>query len=159
VEPPSDKIEYTITQNRLQLNCLFQYRFLKGKTDNNFAPYLALGPSFYYRLKSSFAGDLTLSSQTTIPTLDTSENYKTFGLGIIAAAGLKYKVGGIYLTADVRYIHGLNNIVQEKNRFKKTAVNQSLQDAGYVDNDMTVSQSMVNFGIIIPYFNPKKMIK
>jgi hypothetical protein len=158
-EESGDKMEYTLTHSRLQLNALFQYRFLNGKINEKLAPYIALGPSLYYTLSSTFSGDLTLSSQTTIPSLSTKENYKALGYGVVAALGVKYKVGGIYLTADVRHIYGLNNIVKEDNRFKRTPVNQVLQDAGYIDNDFTLSQSMLNIGLIIPYFNPKKLIR
>ncbi|HEY0655771.1 MAG TPA: porin family protein [Chryseosolibacter sp.] len=158
-EQNKDNMEYTLSHSRIQLNVLFQYRFLKGKVNETFAPYISVGPSLYYTLSSTFAGDLTLSSQTTIPSLSTKENYRALGYGVVASAGVKYKVGGIYLTADIRHIYGLNNIVNEDNRFKRTAVNQALQDAGYIDNDFTLSQSMLNIGMIIPYFKPKKLIR
>jgi hypothetical protein len=158
-EQAEDNLEYTIQHNRIQLNALFQYRFLKGKINETLAPYIAIGPSLYYTLSSTFSGDLTLSSQTTIPSLSTKENYMALGYGVVGAVGIKYKVGGIYITADVRHIYGLNNVVNENNRFKKTAVNETLQDAGYIDNDFTLSQSMLNVGLIIPYFKPKKLIR
>jgi hypothetical protein len=78
---------------------------------------------------------------------------------VIASAGVKYKVGSFYLTADIRYMRGLHNVVKTSNRFKQTSVNQQLWDAGYIDNDFVISQSMINLGLIVPYFKPKKLIK
>lgn len=157
--PAEDDMTYSIDHTRLQLNCLFQFRFLKGRVNETLAPYVSLGPSVYYLMNSTFSGDLTLTSQTTIPSLETTDNYKSLGFGVVGSAGLKYKIGSVYVTADVRYVYGLNNVVNPDSRYKKNDVNQTLWDAGYIDNDFKLSQSMINLGLIIPYFNPKKLIR
>jgi hypothetical protein len=108
---------------------------------------------------SDFGGDVTVTSQRTIPSFPTDENYKKIGIGVTASAGMKYKVGSFYLTADIRYTRGLHNVVKTDNRFKQTEVNQKLWDSGYIDNDFSISQTMVNIGVIVPHFKPKKLIK
>jgi hypothetical protein len=154
-----DNANFEIKQNRLNLNLMVQYRIAKNKFNKNLTPYVALGPSIYYLLGSTFGGDVTVTSQKTITAFDTQENYKKIGLGVTASAGIKYKVGSFYITADIRYTRGLNNIVKSSNRFKQTQTNQQLWDAGYMDNDFTISQSMLNLGVIVPHFKPKKLIK
>jgi outer membrane protein W len=155
----TDGTEFTIKQNRINLNLMVQYKFAKGKLNETLSPYVSLGPSLYYLAGSTFGGDVTVSSQRTIPSFKTDENYKKIGVGVIASAGVKYKVGSFYLTADIRYMRGLHNVVKTSNRFKQTSVNQQLWDAGYIDNDFVISQSMINLGLIVPYFKPKKLIK
>jgi hypothetical protein len=155
----NDRAEFTITQTRINANFLVQYKFTKGKLDKTLSPYIALGPSVGYLMNASFGGELIAGNQFTIPDISTKENYKALTYSIIAAAGLKYKVGAFYLTADVRYQRGLVNIVKKDNRYKATATNEQLWNYGYVDNDFTLNQSMINIGLIVPYFNPKKLIK
>lgn len=155
----TDRAEFTVTQNRLLLNLLVQYRFSKGKLDKTLAPYIAVGPSIGYLMNASFGGDLTVGNQITIPNIPTNENYKTLTYGVTAAAGVKYKVGAFYLTADIRYMRGLVNVVKKDNRYKPTPTNELLWNYGYIDNDFNLSQTMVNIGLIVPYFNPKKLIK
>jgi hypothetical protein len=155
----TDNTEFTVKQNRLNLNLLVQYKFAKGRLNETLSPYVSLGPSIYYLMGSEFGGDVTVSSQRTIPSFKTDENYKKIGLGVTASVGMKYKVGSFYLTADIRYTRGLHNVVKTDNRFKQTQVNQKLWDAGYIDNDFSISQTMVNLGVIVPHFKPKKLIK
>lgn len=158
-EQSNDRAEFTITQNRLLLNVLVQYRFTKGKLDKTLSPYIAIGPSIGYLMNASFGGDLTVGNQITIPDIPTKENYKTLTYAVAAAVGIKYKVGAFYLTADVRHMRGLANVVKEDNRYKPTATNELLWNYGYIDNDFTFSQTMVNIGLIVPHFIPKKLIK
>jgi hypothetical protein len=150
-----DKAEFTIKQSRAQVNILVQYKIGGGK----FSPYIAVGPGIGYLLSSSVSGDVTVGSQITIPSTKTEDNYKALTYSIIASAGIKYKVGSFYLTADLRYQRGIGNVVKKENRFKASKENQTLMYNGYVHNDFTISQSMVNFGLIVPFFKPKKMIK
>jgi opacity protein-like surface antigen len=151
----ADKVEFTIKQSHLQLNILIQYKM----KDSKLHPYISIGPGIGYLISSSVAGDVTVGSQVTIPTTETMENYKALSYSVIASAGVKYKVGSFYMTADIRYQRGFGNIVKKENRFKPTPENQQLLYNGFVHNDLSISQSMVNIGLIVPFFRPKKLIK
>lgn len=151
----TDQSQFDIKQNRIQLNILTQYKIGNSK----FSPYVALGPSIGYLMVSNFGGSVIVGSQLTIPTIKATENYKSIIFGVTGAVGAKYKVGSIYITGDIRYQYGLMNIVNTSNRFKPSALNEELQNYGYIDNDISVRQAMFNVGLIIPYFNPKKLIK
>lgn len=155
----TDRVEFTISQQRLQANFLVQYRYAGENWDKKLSPYVALGPSIGMLNGSTFGGDLIVGSQITIPDIDTKKNYKAITYSVIAAAGVKYKVGSFYLTADVRYQHGLVNIVNESNRYKRTPENIQLENYGYRDNDFRLSHSMINIGLIIPHFSPKKLMQ
>lgn len=160
-EPNTGELEHQIQQNRLVLNLMAQYKLGKLNTPRSkvFTPYIAFGPSVGYLMNSSFSGNTNVGEEKTGSSLNTTDNYQTLTFGLIVSGGVKLKVGGFYITADIRYQRGLMNIVNEKNRLVWTSENAELLDYGYVDNDFSVSQSMVNIGIIVPYFNPKKLIR
>lgn len=152
----TDRAEHRIDQTRLQTNLLLQYKI----KNNNASPFVAIGPSLSYLMASNFTGAITVKSELTGPSINTLENYRKIGFAVVAAAGMKFKIGGLYLTFDVRHQRGLNNVVNKKNRYALTETNKQLWSPyGYVDNDFVLNQSMFNIGIIYPYFNPKKLIK
>jgi hypothetical protein len=160
-EPSTGEVEHTIQQNRLVLNLMTQYKLGKLNTPRSkvFTPYIAFGPSVGYLMNSSFSGNTNVGEEKTGSSLNTTDNYQALTFGLIVSGGVKLKVGGFYITADVRYQRGLMNIVNTKNRLAWTSDNAELLDYGYTDNDFSVSQSMVHIGIIVPYFNPKKLIR
>jgi hypothetical protein len=151
----NDIASFDFAQTRVQLNLLMQYKIGKSK----FAPYVAVGPSVGYLMSSSFGGALTVGNLITIPTSTSKDSYRTLNYNVIAAAGIKYKVGGVYITGDIRYQYGLGNIVNKDNRFNRSEPSQTLMNYGYINNDFSLNQTMFNIGLIIPYFNPKKLIK
>lgn len=151
------KAEHKYVHTRILLNCLVQYKLGTSR----YTPYVTLGPSAGYLMSSSYDGVITFTQgRQKTGNVDNTENYKPINFSIIAGAGGKLKVGSIYLTADIRYQYGLGNIVDTKNRDANTEANNDLRfDYSYTNNDFSVSQAMVTFGIIYPYFNPKKLIK
>jgi hypothetical protein len=151
----TDKEELTHAQKRIQLNALVQYKL---RDESKLHPYVMLGPSISYLMASTISGDVSVG-QITLPSTNTIKHYKTINYAVIAGAGLKYKIGGIYVTADIRYQYGLMNIVNGKNRYSNTTENIELMNAGYVVNDYSLNQTMVNIGLIVPRFVPKKLIK
>lgn len=151
---------HTISQSRIQLNILVQYKLKKPvNIADGFIPYVAIGPSVSYLMNSSFDGNTNVGEEKTGSEFKTTENYKLVTLSVVGVAGLKLKVGSFYISADARFHYGLMNMVNEDNRLRWNAENIELLDYGYVDNDYTMSQSMFNLGIIFPKFNPKKLIK
>jgi hypothetical protein len=152
----NDNALFTIAHSRLQTNVMVKYKlFPKSK----FAPYVAIGPGFGYLLNSTTSGEVISGSQFTVPEISTKENYKALYLSAILSAGIKYQIGSVFATADIRYQRGLGNVVKSDNRYKPTDVNIELTNYGYVDNDYSINQAIFNVGIIVPYFKPKKLIK
>lgn len=147
---------HKIVHTRAQLNFLVQYKLGTGK----FNPYVFLGPSVGYLLSSSFDGLSQYEGVEVAGTVDNTQNYKPLNYSAIAGGGFKYKLGSIYVTADLRYQYGLFNVVENKNLNKQTPENILLQNSFlYKDNDFSIHQAMFHFGIIYPIFKPKKLIK
>lgn len=162
-EPNTGIALQTISQNRLQANILVHYKLENKEADgrrryqlaDKFIPYVGLGPSVAYLMASKFDGNTNVDELVTGPTEDNKDNYKPITLSAIALVGAKLRLGEFYITADIRYQYGIGNVVNGKNRYK----NQNVLDYGYVDNDFSLSQTMINIGLVLPHFHPKKLIK
>ncbi len=153
-------VDHTISQKRLQANFLVQYKLKETKSiADKFIPYVAAGPTVAYLMASQFAGNTNVDEEITGTPFDTRENYKPLTFALTAVAGVKFKVGGFYITGDFRFQYGFLNIVKKDNRLRWQGEAERLYDYGYVDNDFSLSQSMLNIGIIFPKFNPKKLIR
>jgi len=69
--------------------------------------------------------------------------------------GAKLKLGELYGTLDIRYQYGLNNVINPSSRTNS----EIAFDYQGQYNDYRMSNLMVNIGLLIPRFSPKKLIK
>lgn len=150
---------HKILRTVIQANLLTQYKL--GKSGANF--HVILGPSVGYLASSIFQGQFNIESKENITgqKVDNTVNYNRIMVSVIAGAGVKFKIGGIYLTADARFQYGLMNAVNTKQRYKwdTPELRDLATQYSYIDNDFSINQAMFNIGLIYPYFNPKKLIK
>ncbi len=149
-------LEGSVTQNWLDLNVLLQYKLAKEKKGKKsvFNPYVTLGPSASYLIGSTLQAVHTFKSGnvTSGPDLDVTTTVNTVVFSVVAGAGVKIKVGAIYLTGEVRYQHGLSNIT---NPAKRTNF-ESAFDYAYVPDDYTINNVSIMIGGSLPIFRPKK---
>lgn len=153
-EKKESSTTHLIKHNRIQLNALAQYKFAPyGK---NLTPYVAFGPSISYLLSADFEPLAMIESRDEFPEpTDITKSFKKIDVGLVVAAGARIKLGGIYLTGDVRYQYGLMNVATGKNRYWESGLSQSF----YTVSDFSMNQFMFNVGLSYPYFSPRKMIK
>lgn len=155
-DPNTGSQEQIISQTRIQLNALIQYRIEKEYLlADKFTPYVTLGPSVNYLLSSEFVGNTDADEPVTGTGIKNTDSYKRITFSVIAAAGVKFRFGGFYLAAELRHQYGFGNIVNTDNLYD----NKELLSYGYVDNDFKMSQTMFNLAFIFPRFHPKKLIK
>jgi hypothetical protein len=164
-------MHHKITQQRIQLNALSQfilgYKKAKGKYNNianrPITPYLVAGPAISYLYKSSFLGETTLESKDKITgaAINNTDRYNGLNLSLIVGGGIRYLIGNIYITAEIKYQYGFLNVVNSKNRYKETSpdINRIIHQYSYVDNDFTMRNGIFNVGIVKPIFKPKKLSK
>lgn len=148
------KFKGTLNQTWLDFNPMVQFKVNKSKT---LQTYLAFGPGISYRLKCalstpnfSWNGGQGANSG---PDVDNTSSYKLIVPSLIGAAGLKFKFGAIYLTAEGRVQYGL---VSPINSAKRTNV-ESVFAYNYTLTDYKPLTIMGNVGFIFPYFNPIKI--
>ena len=140
-------------QTWIDLNLLVQYKIKNGSLN----PYIGFGPGISYLVDSKNEMLTKVSGQGAVtgPKIDFKSSYKSFAYSAIVVVGAKYRFGAFYLTGDIRYQYGFNNVVNTSKRSNAEA----LRNYGYVPPNYRHNNLTVNIGIVIPYFNPKKLIK
>jgi hypothetical protein len=157
-------VTHKITQQRIQLNILAQYIIGNNESLNRkLTPYIFGGPAIAYLSSSSFTGEHAIESKDNVKgeTIDNTERYNPINVSLIAGAGARLKIGGLYISGDLRYQYGFFNVVNGDNRYKDNTTNMQklLWQYAYVDNDFSINQIVFNIGLIYPIFSPKKLIK
>lgn len=147
-------LEADFSQTRIDLNLLVQYKL----KDHYLNPYVSLGPAISYLLSASgqFQTQFpTIGTAVTGPSIDLKDSFESLDYALVASAGLKFKFGEVYLTADIRYKYGFANQIDEEARTNPEAA----FDFGTISNDFRQSNIMINLGFVYPYFNPKKLLR
>ena len=149
--------QFVISQSWLDLNAIVQYKF-----ENTLArqTYVGLGPGISYLLSSSnqpttFLGTGANGYTVTGPSIDDKKSYNSLVYSVAIVAGTKIRFGGLYGNLDVRYQIGLSNVV---NKSSRTNAELGFDYQGQY-NDYRMSNIMFNVGVLIPNFQPKKLIK
>lgn len=148
---------FAFKQSWLDLNGIVQYKF-----ENTVArqTYIGFGPGVSMLLSSSNQATTTIGTgankyTVTGPSVEDKESFNKFVYSVTLLAGAKLKVGELYLNADVRYQYGINNVV---NNATRTNPEIALDYQGRYNN-YRMSNFMINIGVLIPKFTPKKLIK
>jgi hypothetical protein len=142
-----------IKQTWLDLNLLMQYKLGKGALNS----YVSFGPNVGMLLGATNAAETKYATGqvTSGSPYDLKSTYNKFGFSLIAAAGIKYKFGAIYLTANARYQYGLTKVVNEEKRSNPDAT------FNYGSSPNIYKQQSIAFlvGFVYPIFSPKKINK
>ncbi|MEQ9300061.1 MAG: hypothetical protein RIF33_15925 [Cyclobacteriaceae bacterium] len=142
------------------------YRF------NKLYPYVFGGIGFNYLLSNAETAERgAVSTGANVDLVETGNrnqlNYSAFG-----GLGLKYRIGVDFMTLEFRYINGLTDIVDSKNRYpipttfesevgNNTTINNQRQDrlfkTGVVDDNFGINSLMVSIGFVKSIHSPKKL--
>ncbi|MDZ4715442.1 MAG: outer membrane beta-barrel protein [Cytophagales bacterium] len=146
--------EFVFTQNFLDLNVIGQYKF---KNTIALQTYVGGGPGISYLLSSSNQATTLLGNGFTVTGLsvDDINSYNKLLVSAMVVAGIKYKFGEVYVTAEARYQMGFTDVVKSSSR---TNPEIAFDYQGRY-NDYKINNFMLNLGVTIPYFKPKKLIK
>ena len=88
-----------------------------------------------------------------------------FNHNILAGLGVKYRFQYRYISFDLRYTLGLNNILNTKNQFdfgpggEQNDIRELVFRYGQVDNDFRLDNLSINFGYVYPLYRPRKIEK
>lgn len=156
-EDPSKAIsnqEFQFSQQYLDLNVIGQFKF---KNTINLQTYLGGGPGISYLLGSSNQATTLLGNGFTVTgsAVEDTDSYTKLLYSLNLVAGIKYKFGEVYLTAEARYQMGFTNVVNNETRTNdEVAFDYQGRYNDYRFNNMTLS-----IGIIYPHFKPLKLIR
>ncbi len=151
---PISNQEFQFSQDYLDLNIMGQYKF---KNTVDLQTYLGGGPGISYLLGSANQASTVLGNGFTVTgsSVDDTESYKKILLSLNLVAGLKYRFGAVYLTAEARYQIGFTNVVNPETR---TNPEIAFDYQGRY-NDYRVSNMTITLGVLYPHFKPLKLIR
>ncbi len=146
--------KFLFNQSYLDLNVIGQYKF---KNTVQTQTYLGIGPGISYLLGSSNQASTLLGNGFTVvgSSVDDTESYKKILYSLNMVAGVKYKFGEVYLTAEARYQLGFTNVINPPTR---TNAEIAFDYQGRY-NDYRFNNMSVSIGIIYPFFKPLKLIR
>jgi hypothetical protein len=152
-EPISNQ-EFIFSQQFLDLNVIAQYKL---KSSVTLQTYVGGGPGISYLLSSSNLANTVLGNDFTVTgnAVDDTESYNKLLVSLNLVAGIKYKFGEVYLTAEARYQMGFTNLVNQESR---TNPEIAFDYQGRY-NDYRINTMAVSIGIIYPHFKPLKLIR
>lgn len=146
--------EFQFSQQFLDLNVIGQYKF---KNTIQVQTYLGAGPGISYLLGSSNQASTVLGNGFTVTgsTVDDTESYNKLLFSVNMVAGIKYRFGELYVTAEARYQLGFTNLVNPSSR-----TNEEIAfDYQGRYNDYRVNNMTLCIGVIYPHFKPLKLIR
>jgi Outer membrane protein beta-barrel domain len=146
----------TTSTNYISFPLLVQYDLLKK--EGNLRPYVSAGisPNYLFAATKTPERKLTNNQPIESKSFDVVNEFEKFDLSILASAGIKYRFGGGFLVAEVRYRYGLLNV----NTAASTAINTEITwDYHYLDGLFKLNSLQITGGYIHNIFNPKKLNK
>lgn len=140
-----------INQTWMDLNLLVQYKLGKRALNS----YVSLGPSVGLLMNATNTAKTEFTNGQVIsgPPIDLKPTSNKVGFSLIGSAGVKYKFGAIYLTANLRYQLGLSKIVNDKKKSEPEAT----YDYALAPNVYTQQSTAFLVGFVLPIYKPKKL--
>lgn len=146
------------TQTWLSLPLTVQYKPLNSKSNFNqkFNPYVSGGVVIDYLLNAKITGEQVRDQQSSVQekTFEFKPSRNSINISLLAAVGIKLRVGGGYLVTEIRYLHGLTNISSKESAFKNQEITWELN---YADPVFKISSLGISAGYIQNIFKPKKL--
>lgn len=142
------------TQSFLDVNIIGQYKL---KSDVNIQTYVGAGPGFSYLLSSSNEASTLLGNGFTVTgsAVDDTESYNKILISATLVAGVKYRFGEVYVTAEARYQMGFTNMINTSARTNP----EIAYDYQERYNDYRINTMQICIGVIYPHFKPLKLIR
>ncbi len=156
---PSIEGEFTTnashTLNYVSIPLLLQYDLINPESKKPIHPFVSLGIAPNYLFSASAIPDRKLTGNQPLESksYDTKSNYEKIDLNILAALGLKYRFGGGYIQAEVRYRYGLFNTSDPSLSYKTSEMNWNYH---YTDGIFKLNSLQFTLGYAHNVFNPKK---
>jgi hypothetical protein len=152
--PLLNEFEGIETHTRIALPITLEYRIMDKKLN----PYVALGVSTAFLIKSEILAEKTRAGQAGVPekTAELNPQRENINISALAAAGIKLPVGPGFLVFELRYAHGLTNVSTPETAY----ANQALAlDYGYSDSVFKLSSLSLAGSFIFNKFNPQKLTR
>jgi Outer membrane protein beta-barrel domain len=150
------KTESIYKQTWLDINLIAQYEISRNAS-NTFITYAGIGPGVSLSLSQKNQITTTGLSNSTVSgaDIDVKDSFRTAFYSVAVTGGFKYRIGAIYVHAELRYQQGFTNIVNEDTR---TNLEATLDYSSQI-NDFTLGTLTGAIGVSYPFFKPIKIRK
>ena len=151
---PTDYIEYAAhhknTISYLEFPLIMRMEFGNG----TIKPFVSLGLVYGYRLNATkkmeytvtrYNGSSPIPYENSTVYSDNSDSYIHSRLAVAPGIGFFYPVGAVKIMLSADFAFGLNNIIDESQRFANSAVTSGMYD---VQDDMRLSALNITLGIL-----------
>lgn len=155
----------TENQSWLSVPVLLQYQLLqidefkqKKTFFEKINPFISFGVSADYLLSAKTDVDQKRVENQSIDTrtLTLDVQREKFNLNAVGSAGIKTRIAGGYLVAEVRYYYGLTKVNSASTLYSNQI---ALNDYKLADGIFSQNSLYVNVGYVQNFFNPKKLKK
>jgi hypothetical protein len=130
------------------------------KRDQKLEPFVIGGPGVNFVFDAvvedaKLDHSLFRQGTNTGPSIDVSKNCDAVNFSAIVGGGARIRLSQVFVSADVRFNFGLNNVINDKDR-----TNDELAfDYSWSPNATYMNSITVNLALQLAYFNPQKLIK
>jgi hypothetical protein len=138
-------------QSWISLPILVQYALKPGSKLN---PFVAAGASVDYLMASSISLSRVAVNAAASPQRSFDIERNPWNVSALVSGGIKYKIGGGLLVAEVRYAYGLMDMNDAESAYSNSIL---LFDYDYADSIFKVNSVSATVGYVINIFNPKKL--
>ena len=140
-------------QTWVSLPLMVQYTL----ADKKFKPYIGIGIAGDYLLGANNTFSRTKEDATSLEeqSINLLQARRSFQISGLAAAGVKAKVTGGFVVAELRYAYGLTRVNDTESIYQN--FDRIYATGGYVDGIMRVNTMSVTVGYVYNRFNPKKI--
>lgn len=146
------------TQTWISLPLAVQYKPLSKSSGFNqkFNPYVSAGVTIDYLLGAKISGEQIRDQQSSVQekTFEFKPSRNSMNISLMAAIGIKLRVGGGYVVSEIRYLHGLTQLSSKESAFKNQEITWELN---YADPVFKISSLGISAGYIQNIFSPKKL--
>ncbi len=157
-----DELQYTGNQLWMSVPIYFKLSAIEGKI----RPFGYAGLALHWltsergriiSIKTDVINDGPPQSTTReSPTLTLTEFRNKINRSFLVGGGVRYKMGLNYLFADLRYTFGLSNIVIPTST---NGYDSPMIEYGHADDFFRMDNLAISFGIVKPFYNPRKLKK
>ncbi len=149
----------TVTEKQQWVNLPFYLKYADYKGD--LRPYGYAGFALGWLAAANAevrASDITYETTNTFattegPDINVGQQRATLGKSLVFGGGVRRKFGRDFLSVDVRYMMGLNNLVLTDKLY--TQATETVYRYGYVSDLFALNNLSISFGYIRPLYAPR----
>lgn len=161
-----DLLESVETQNWIDVPIYLKYSLVKKRWQPNVYAGVALNFLFDAEAKITLLNrqvdDENNVSELPVsgPNIGFNEQRNFVNASLVLGGGVNYKINLNYIFFDVRYMAGINNLLNIENQYRQVGEDYSFETYaryGYVDDDFRLNNVAFSIGFIKPIYKPRKV--